>query len=402
MMKKLITILIIIGITLMAAFATPLLMKNPGSISVEFAGYIIEMRVITAVVLLAVSIFIFWLIVYFLRLPKKAVTSFTSTRSRKSFAKGLLALSEGKWKRAEKLLVISTKNSPTPELGFMAAARAAVAQNNIPQAFMYLDDAEANTDNPLTVDLTRCELWIKTGKDKLALNLLNRILKSYPNNPRALHLITQASQNAEQWQRLREVLPKAKKLAIISDEKILQLTQHSIEQQLNFAESTMELQSTWDSLNKKQKLEYNYIQAFAENGLKLGMFEQVATLTEKTLSKNFSDPLLTIWGQLTISNDDKIKKAEKWLKKHPDNPELLKILGKLCLENKLWGKAQSYLQKSLDINPDQETFKLMASYFDNIGEPENALEAYRQAEGTSGQLVLTDQSDDIVAEKIDE
>lgn len=391
-MKKLITILIIVALTLVAAFATPILMKNPGLIAVEFAGYIIEMRVITAVALLAVFIFLIWLLVYFLRLPKKTIQNYTSNRSRKSFAKGLLALSEGKWKRAEKLLVLSTKNSPTPELGFMAAARAAVALNNIDGAFRYLDEAENNTDNPLTVDLTRCELWIKTGDNEKALSLLNRIVKSYPNNPRALYLISQASQNAGQWQRLREILPKTKKLGIISEEKILQLTQHSIQQQLNQAESKLQLQSTWDSLDKQQKREYDYIHAYAESGLKLGMYKQVAALTEKTLHKNFSDPLLTIWGQLNINNDEKIKTAEKWLNKNPENPELLKILGRLCLENKLWGKAQSYLQKSLEIHHDEETFKLMAHYFDSIGESENALEAYRQAEGTRNQLVLVDES----------
>ena len=78
-----------------------------------------------------------------------------------------------------------------------------------------LDDAENNTDNPLTVDLTRCELWVKTGDNDKAIELLQRVLYSYPNNPRALHIMAQASQNAGQWQQLREILPKVKKLEIL-------------------------------------------------------------------------------------------------------------------------------------------------------------------------------------------
>ena len=84
--------------------------------------------------------------------------------------------------------------------------------------------------------------------------------------------------------------------------------------------------------------------------------------------------------------------AEKWLKKHPNNPLLLRILGQLCLENKLWGKAQNYLQKSLELNPDSTTFKLMAHYFDAVGEADNALEAYRQSENNHAQLILVDES----------
>lgn len=380
-MKKLITIFILIAITLGAALVTPWLMKDPGYVHIQFAGYEIEMRFMVAFGLIVTLIILFWLIVYIMRLPKNVMSNLSINRSRKSFAKGLLALSEGKWKQAEKLLIISTKNSPAAELGYMAAARAAVAQNKLEQAYAYLDQAEDCTDNPLTVDLTRCELWVKTGENNKAMNLLNRILKSYPNNPRALNLIAQASQNSGQWQRLREVLPKVKKLQIMTNEKIELLAHQSIQQQLNDAESEQQLQVTWDSLNKTEKLEHEYIHAYAETGLKLGMNQQVALLTEKALNKGFSEELLKIWGKLDIDSTQKIKTAEKWLKKHSVNATLLKLLGQSCISNKLWGKAQSYLQQSLDLNHDSDTFKLMAQYFDAVGETDNALEAYRQAEG---------------------
>ena len=391
-MKKLITILIIISITLFAAFLTPWLVKDPGTVSILLLGYEIEMTFIVALGLFVLFILLFWLVVYLLRMPKKVIKNLSNNRSRKAFAKGLLSLSEGKWKVAEKQLLASSKNSLTPELSYMAAARAAVAQNKIEQAFTYLDDAEDRTDNPLTVDLTRCELWVKIGDYEKAINLLNRILHSYPNNPRALHLMTQASQNSGQWQRLREILPKVEKLEIIPHDKVLLLTQKSIQNQLNYAESETDLQATWDSLNKQQKIEYDYILAYAQTGLKLGMYDQIAKLTEDSLHRNFSEPLLLIWEQLNIDIVQKIKTAEKWLKKNPDNAKLLKSLGKLCLQNKLWGKAQTYLKGSLDNGPEPETYKLMAQYFDSVGEPDNALEAYRQSEGASTQLILTDES----------
>ena len=392
-MKKLISIFIVIGITLAAALVTPWLMEDPGYVYFRFAGYEIEMRFIVALGLIVAMVFLFWLVVYLLRLPKKTLHNFSINHSRKSFAKGLLALSEGKWKQAEKLLVTSTKNSPTPELGFMAAARAAIAQNKINEAFNYLDDAENNTDNPLTVDLTRCELWVKTGDNNKAIDLLQRVLYSYPNNPRALHIMAQASQNAGQWQQLREILPKVKKLEILSSDKVEQLNNHSISQQLEFAETETELQATWNSLDKNQKLNMAYINVYCRTGLKLGMNEQVAKLTETTISKNFSNELLEVWSQLNIDGHEKIKTAEKWLRKTPNNAVLLQTLGQLCLQYKLWGKAKDYLQQSQNLQPQSKTYKLMAQYFDAVGEPDNALQAYQQAEMHHSQLVLIGDSE---------
>lgn len=389
-MKKLFTICIIIALTLAAALVTPWLMEDPGYVYFRFAGYEVEMRFIVALALIFSLILLIWLTIFLIKLPKKTLRNLSTNRSRKCFAKGLLALSEGHWKQAEKLLISSTKNSPTPELGFMAAARAAIAQNKIAEAFNYLDDAENNTDNPLTVDLTRSELWVKIGENTKAIALLNRILHSYPNNPRALHIMVQASQNDNQWHQLREVLPKVQKLDIMGYEQVNQLSHHSISQQLQHANNESELQSTWNSLDKNQKLNIDYIHAYSLTGLKLGMTEQVATLIENNMAKNFSDELLNIWRQLSLDGQDKIKTAEKWLKKNANNALLLQILGQLSLQNKLWAKAKDYLDKSLDLQLQSQTYKLLAQYFDAVGEPDNALQAYQQAEMYYSQLVIYD------------
>ena len=386
-MKKLITIFSIISLVLLAALVTPSLIKDPGYFYIRFAGYEIEMRVIVAFGLLVLFIFSLWLLIYFIRFPKRTMRNFSTNRSRKSFAKGLLALSEGRWKVAEKLLVTSTKNSPTPELGYMAAARAAVAQHKLEQAFDYLDAAESSTDNPLTVDLTRCELWVKIGEFQKAVQLLNRILKSYPNNPRALHILSQAASGSQQWQLLREIMPKVAKLEVLPVEETNRITRNAILQQLQNAEHENDLQLTWDSLSKEQKSDLQFIQLYAKSGLRLGLHQQIAKLIENSLHKDWSDELLQVWSELELDTHSKIKTAEKWLKKSPDNALLLRILGELCLKNQLWGKAQEYLNKSLDIDADKQTFKLMARYFDLVGEPDNALEAYRHAE-TSKPLAL--------------
>jgi HemY protein len=60
----------------------------------------------------------------------------------------------------------------------------------------------------------------------------------------------------------------------------------------------------------------------------------------------------------------------------------------VCLQLKLWGKAKDYLQQSIVLQPQSETYKLMAQYFDAVGEPDNALLSYQQAEMQHSQMVL--------------
>ena len=73
-----------------------------------------------------------------------------------------------------------------------------------------------------------------------------------------------------------------------------------------------------------------------------------------------------------------LERAETWLKKHPNQPELLLTLGRLCLRNQLWGKAQSYLEASLGVAASAETCQVLGSLLEQLGENKTALEHYRQ------------------------
>lgn len=60
-MKKILNIVFILSLALATAFVTPWLMKHPGIISIEFAGYEIELKVLTAAFLILALIIALWL-----------------------------------------------------------------------------------------------------------------------------------------------------------------------------------------------------------------------------------------------------------------------------------------------------------------------------------------------------
>ena len=376
-MLKIIKIIILVVLLLLAAWLTPQMLKNPGLIQVELLGYQVQMTAIAAVILLAMVFLAIWLVYGLLKAPKKAIKHITANQSRKKFARGLLALSEGKWSQAEKLLLASVQKSPTPELSYMAAARAAVALNDLTRAEAHLDAAEAVIDNPLTVDLTRCEIWIKSGQADRAIPLLAGILKTYPNNPRAVHLQIQASEQTRDWKLLEQTIPKAEKLALINHQRSNQLKRQTTLALFAAAESAEELQEIWQNLNKKQQAKYSH--TYCENGLRLGAYQEITKHIEKAQKYQFDDQLVVYWSALPFNLNHRLKVAEKWLVQHPKKASVLLCNAKLHVAKKQWDKAESLLLEVLKIEPSQEVNQLLGLIYQQQNQPEKALTHFRES-----------------------
>jgi HemY protein len=74
-----------------------------------------------------------------------------------------------------------------------------------------------------------------------------------------------------------------------------------------------------------------------------------------------------------------IERAETWLRDHPRDATLLLTLGKLCTQQALWGKAQSYLEASLALEPSQAAHVALAQLLEKIGKQDEALKHYRDS-----------------------
>jgi HemY protein len=74
-----------------------------------------------------------------------------------------------------------------------------------------------------------------------------------------------------------------------------------------------------------------------------------------------------------------IEQAEKWLNQHKQDAGLMLALGKLCLHQKLWGKAQSYLDASNSIAPSHAAYTAQGQLAERLGKPEEAFKYFQQA-----------------------
>ena len=63
---------------------------------------------------------------------------------------------------------------------------------------------------------------------------------------------------------------------------------------------------------------------------------------------------------------------------HGDKPELLLLAGRVCLNNKLWGKARSYLEAGVQAAPTAQGYLDLARLCQDTKQPEEAAKFYRQ------------------------
>src|SRR4029434_8504248 len=74
-----------------------------------------------------------------------------------------------------------------------------------------------------------------------------------------------------------------------------------------------------------------------------------------------------------------IERAEGWLKHHPNDAALLFALGRLCARQALWGKAQSYLEASISVEPTHNAHLELARLHEKLGNTESARRHYRES-----------------------
>ena len=63
---------------------------------------------------------------------------------------------------------------------------------------------------------------------------------------------------------------------------------------------------------------------------------------------------------------------------HFQDPALLLTVGRLCAQNQLWGKARDYLERSLFLAPNPETYAELGQLMDQLGQHQKRDEYYKK------------------------
>lgn len=385
-MKMLITGLLVLAASVLTALAFK---QNNGYVLIGYDRWTVEgSLVLFLLIILALFITLYLVLRLLIRIwhsPGKMRDwqgRRGAHRASKALTLGLVELSEGHWKRAEKSLIRHVRQSETPLLNYLAAARAAQQQGADQRRDQYLHLAQKSMPSAdLAVGLTQAELQLEHQQMERALTTLKRLQGSAPRNRQVLKLQKELYEKSGAWEELQRLLPELRKQKLAGQGELQQLELRVFRNLLDRAALSGDpdrLAATWKGFPSSGKAAEALIICYANHLMDRGAVGQVEALLRSAVSRNWSESLVELYGRLETEDSAKqLASAEVWLKPYPRNPVLLLTLGRLSVRGRLWGKARSYLEASIGAGPTPQAYQELGVLLEGMEEREQALVCFR-------------------------
>ena len=378
-------ILVVVTLVL-GAIAAHFLLGDPGYVVISFRGHIFEMSVPALVLVFVAIAFAFWLIWFIVRAPRKlgeAAGRMRAGRAGQKLTKGMIEIAEGNFARGEKLLARAARGSDAPLFNYLQAARAAHLQGQDQRRDEWLKLAYEQTPEAANaILLTQAELQLDREQYEQALATLRRLDDNSKDHSYAIALLGRLYYRLEDWGQLAEILPRLKKHGRTNQETIDKWTVRVFIENLNRAASGDAVIAEWKSIPKKFRKNQLLLNAYYEALMRAGMHEKAEKDLTAALKSEWRGPLVRLFGLVEGPDPSKqLKRAEKWLTDHGDDPDLLLTSARLCLRVELWGKARSYLETVIAIRPTPEAYRVYGRLLNQMGEADSAADAYRAGLG---------------------
>lgn len=292
------------------------------------------------------------------------------------------ALAEGDWFRAETKMLKAAKSTDSSLHYYLAAAKAAQQQSALDRRDSYLHLAlRMNPDARVAVGIMQADLQVEQGQYEHALATVQSLQKEAPHNREVLRLAAHVYAALDQWEELIKVLPLLKKFSVLDAEEFLTLELDAYERLLHNEAKTSgknALIASWDTLPREMRTQPELVHCYGELLLGLDGLVEAEQVVRNTLKKQWDQHLIKLYGFIITPDLGKqITNAEGWLKTHPNDPVLLLTLARLCIAHKLWGKARNYLESSLNIETNPDTYAELGRLLGFLGEQQKAMECYK-------------------------
>ena len=300
-------------------------------------------------------------------------------KARDALDTGMLRLFEGRWEAAQNALLDRAERSQSPQINYLGAARAAQHRKAVRDRDQFLELAAGVRDgSELAVLLTQAELQINQGQDAEALASLARLREIDGRHPRVLELLVDLCERLRDWRYLGEILPVAAKAGVISTARWIELAVPTLDHAMAGADRD-KLETLWKATPKRLRREAALVAVYARRLRYARADAAAATVIEKYMGHRLDPALALLYGELkTDDQTGQLAAVEGWLKKHGDSPELLLVAGRLCLRNKLWGRARSYFESSLQGQSRPDALLELGRLLQEIDQHDEAIRAYRK------------------------
>jgi len=145
----------------------------------------------------------------------------------------------------------------------------------------------------------------------------------------------------------------------------------------------------WKQVPKRLKSDISMLEAYYTALMRTGLHDRAEKELAAALKTEWQAPLVRLFGLVEGPDPThQLKRAEGWLAKHGEDPELLLAAARLCLRNELWGKARSYLETVIGLRPTPEAYQVYGRLLNQLGETDAAADAYKSGLGMAADAPL--------------
>ena len=390
-MLYLVLVLILIAA---ASVATIYVIGEPGYIFLQWGSWQVETSLILVVTFTFLVVLLLYVLVELIGgivgIPSRVGKSYREYREQKKLittAKGFRHLLMGDWAKAEKLLEGAAKHLPEAAINHLAAAYAAQKRGNLGERDAYLIKAkEQGQEYQHVVSLVTCRLQMDQNEYPSAIEELKKLCSALPNNAAAFRTLAEAYQKIDDWTSLDQLLPHLQKSQAYSSKEFRMLSSRVLRHRLQLVDSSSELLAIWKRSSNHVQNESELSAVYVRKLLEFDRHEEAEKVIRRVLDRTWNSDLAYLYGLIGGDMDSRrlYDTAVKWTKLHPEDADMLLTAGKLANRNSLWGKAQGYLELSIQHGGRREAFEELGRLLENQGDAEKAFDVYKKATLKSG------------------
>lgn len=270
-------------------------------------------------------------------------------------------------------------------LASLIAARSAQRLRNGDLVEPWVDRAIREDKNCATAALIlKAETEIDQRRFADALQTLKKLQKQAGRHIATLRLELRAQQGAHNWESVLQLARQLEKRDAINPHYAETIKQKAhIETLRHWKDDASALLAYLRKIPANEK-NARIVQIAAQilSGLEANDAAQklLETLLDERHGSEWEPQLIELYGRLPGGDvTGRIARAERWLQQSPRDASLLLTLGRLCIKQSLWGKAQSYLEASLSQQETREAHLELARLLDQTDKPEAAHPHFKQA-----------------------
>jgi HemY protein len=372
---------------LIGAILANLLLADPGYVALRFAGRLIEMSAVTFALALLGGYFLVRMLVRALRarrLWRAAQRERRAERARRSLSAGLLELAQGEWEAAENTLARYARDAEQPVTHYLAAAHAANLQGAAQRRDEWLSKAlDVGAEHRAAVLITQAEMHLKHNQAQAAITTLEQLEARGVESPRALLLLARAYRQAGDWRRLEELEPRLRRTRgvapTLADETVAQIYLGRIRAAADAADDA-QLHALWKQAPRSLTQRPEIVTAYARAAMTQDAHDEAEAALRESIEREWAEATVLAYGELEMDEPFRtLERAEAWLADHPEDSALLLTCAQLAARAELYGKARSFLETSIAIQPRLEAYQLLATLMEQLGERERAMKAMNDA-----------------------